>query len=504
MNAMLAEAPALGLVVMDVYARRSFGKDGDMIHEDEQAEECIERIDETPGWVLGKVFKDHALSAWAEDVIRPDFEDLMRRAESGVSGGILVWDLNRFTRKPEEGERLLKQASRGIVIADLAMEYNVRSATGRKVFRDKVNAGAYESDTISERSSRGKRLKAKRGRTNASHRAFGSPGYLPNPPGWEQGDTRTPVPEEQLAREIEAIREAARLVIAGERLTTIARMWNAAGHRTYSGGLWNNDSLRTTLRRPSVAGLVEYKGKIIGTSSDPAPLDEATWQQVKAVFESRRAGRPAKQYLLSGLVTCELCGAKLYGRPRYSKGMGDHRQYWCQLRMATTGSKRSGCGRLVIEQSFADNLVEALVVKRLGNPKSAARLAQVAKQIREEVQVLRAELDRLNEEVDALMSKTNSTPLWTPARVESAVAKYEDPIADVAERLAKAEEALPDSGAETALVDAQAEWDAADFEQKRRLIKRAFPEGLVVRKSESRGRAALTKGRIVPAETLAR
>lgn len=502
MNAVLAEAP--GLIVMDVYARRSFGRDGDMVHEDEQAEECIERIDDTPGWVLGKVFKDHALSAWDPDVIRPDFEELMLRVEAGVSGGILVWDLNRFTRKPLEGERLLRQASRGIVVSDLAMEYNLKSATGRKVFRDKVNGGAYESDTISERSARGKRLKAKRGRTNASHRGFGSPGYLPNPEGWEQGDPRTPVSEEQVAREVQAIREAASAVIAGERLTTIARGWNAAGHRTYSGGLWNNDSLRQTLRRPSVAGLVEYKGRIVGTSPDPAPLDRETWEQVKAVFESRRAGRPAKAYLLSGIVTCGLCGAKLYGRPRYTKQMGNHRQYWCQLRMATTGAKRSGCGRLVIESTFADNLVEALVVKRLGDPKSAARLAKVAKQIREEVQVLRAELARLNGEVDDLMSKTNSTPLWTPARVEAAVAKYEDPIADVSSRLRTAEEALPDSGAETSLVDAQAEWDAADFDAKRRLIKRAFPEGLVVTKAESRGRAALTKGRIVPGELLPR
>lgn len=486
-----------GFVVMDVYARRSFGKDGETVHEDEQAEECIDRIEQEPGWVLGKVFKDHALSAWDEDVVRPDFKELMTRVESGVSGGILVWDLARFTRQPMEGERLLAQAGRGIIVADLAMEYNVRSATGKKVFRDKVSAGAFESDTISERSTRGKRLKAKRGKSNATHRGFGLPGWLPNPAGWMPGDARVQVNEEQLAAEVAAIQDAARRVIAGESLTGIARSWNEAGLRTYTGAEWSNDSVRQTLRRPALAGMIEYKGKVVKETGE-GPLDKATWQQMMDTFATRKSGRPASKYLLSGLVTCELCGSKLYGRPRYTKEMGQHRQYWCQLRFPA-GTKSSGCGRLVIEQTFADDLVRRLVIKRLSDPRSAARLARVAAKVKEEHTRLRDELDTLQGKVSVIMAKEGSSPLWTLDRVEEMVAKYEDPIATLVGRIAELESGL-DDGADVAVADAEAEWERGELEDRRRLIKRAFPEGITVRKATSRGVAALNEDRIVPTE----
>jgi site-specific DNA recombinase len=490
-------APSPDLIVMDVYARRSFGRDGDTVHEDEQAAECIDKIEETPGWVLGKVFKDPAMSAWNETVLRPDFQDLMARLESGVSGGFLVWDLNRFSRQPEEGERTLKVAKRRrLVVADLAMEYNLASATGKKVFRDKINGGAYESDMISERSTRGKRLKAKRGKTNASHRGFGRPGYLRNPEGWEAGDPRVTVPPAQLDAEVAAIQDAAARILAGDTLFAIARSWNEAGHRTHFGGHWSNDSVRATLRRPSTAGLIEYKGTVVGESGDGA-LDKDTWERVCAVFVSRRSGRPASKYLLSGLILCGLCGAKMYGRPRYNKGMGSHRQYWCQLRMAE-GTKGSGCGRVIIEQQFADDTVQAEVIKILGNPRHADRLAKVAATLAREEAEARAELERLNGQVDAIFDKEGSTPLWTSERVAKAVAKYEEPIGAATKRLEAARESMPQGGSTTGRIDAAAEWEAADLDGRRRLIERAFPKGLVVLKSESRGRAALNKNRIRP------
>ena len=52
-------------------------------------------------------------------------------------------------------------------------EYNLTTANGRKTFRDQLNAAAYESDRLSTRIKRGKRVKATRGEPNHSWRPLG-------------------------------------------------------------------------------------------------------------------------------------------------------------------------------------------------------------------------------------------------------------------------------------------------------------------------------------------
>lgn len=50
-------------------------------------------------WAPGQVFKDPSASAWKPTVVRPQWEALMARLESGASDGVWVYDLTRFSRK---------------------------------------------------------------------------------------------------------------------------------------------------------------------------------------------------------------------------------------------------------------------------------------------------------------------------------------------------------------------------------------------------------------------
>jgi site-specific DNA recombinase len=496
MAVLAQEAP--GYIVMDVYARRSFAVDGSTIHEDEQAEECIERIEETPGWVLGKVFKDPALSAWNPKVVRPDFEEMMKRLEAGVSTGMLVWDLTRFSRKPPEGERILARAEDGIVIASLSTTYNLVSAEGRKAFRNKMNDNAYESDIISERSRRGIRLKAKRGKPINTTRGFGRDGYLPRPKredgSYDTDALRVRVPEETLARERAAIQDAARRILSGEQQSVIAEEWNEAGLLTLNGSRWDSGTLRHMLESPSVGGLVGHKPggakewKIVADNGD-GPLDRETWEALMRTFSSRRRGRPAEKHLLSGILVCGECGAKMYGRPR--KNHPGVREYFCQMRNTNDG--RVGCTRVSIEASFADGLIEEMVVRRLSDPKHADRIAKVAAKVKEEHDRLRAERDRINGEMDSIAAKAGTSARWTADRVDAALANYEPELARVQEQIDRLE-LEPE---QFAGVDAQADWTKASVAGRRLLIKRAFPKGdLVVTRALNSKPDTLTVDRI--------
>lgn len=136
-----------------------------------QVEDCEARIEER-GAQVGEVHVRR--SAWNPRVKRPAWERLMSRLEAGATGGVVVFDMARFSRRPIEGECLILAAERGLVALDSEGEYDLTTANGRKTFRDQLNAAACESDRLSTRVKRGKRVKATRGEPNHSWRPYGS------------------------------------------------------------------------------------------------------------------------------------------------------------------------------------------------------------------------------------------------------------------------------------------------------------------------------------------
>jgi site-specific DNA recombinase len=143
-------------------------------------------------------------------------------------------------------------------------EYDLTTADGRKQFRDAMNAAAYESDKISERVKRGKLRRARKGRHHGGARSYAMPGYLPAPEGWERGDVRTLVSEEQLRAERAIVRECYARLLAGEGVSTVVRDLGARGIGGVGGGAFSRSSLAHTLRRPAMAGLLAHNGDIMG------------------------------------------------------------------------------------------------------------------------------------------------------------------------------------------------------------------------------------------------
>src|SRR5712691_4614062 len=66
----------------------------------------------------GKVLVDPGRAAWNPAVKRPAWDELMDRLERGVSGGMIVFDLERFTRQPKDGERMIELAATGLLVLD--------------------------------------------------------------------------------------------------------------------------------------------------------------------------------------------------------------------------------------------------------------------------------------------------------------------------------------------------------------------------------------------------
>ena len=447
--------------VLDIYARVSRLGDDRQRSTAGQVEDCTVRVEQR-GATVGEVLIDSGRSAWNPRVKRKDWDQLMQRLESGVTDGVVVFDLARFSRRPIEGERLITAAERGLLVLDSEDEYDLTSASGKKAFRDQLNTAAYESDRLSTRVKRGKRLKARRGESNASRRAF----------GWEQDGT---------IRESEAtvLRDIATRVLAGESQEALIIELNGQGIRTATGGEWDQTRLRQILVRPRNAGLAVYQDEALGTLKGVEKiLDLDVWERLCALYTSRRRGRPiSERYLCSGIACCGICSHVLSGRPRgnrtpYPDG-SRRRQYYCQRR-----SHNGGCGRVAIGQRELDIHVGALVVKILSDPRHAARLEASSKASDAERQRIQAEIDECERLADELAGRLGRREIKL-ARFDAAMKPLERDL----ERLRAELDELPALSqpqawsAESAAAS-EAEWDerwmAATVSEQRALIRQAL------------------------------
>jgi site-specific DNA recombinase len=453
-------------LILDIYARVSRLGDDRQRSTGGQVEDCKARIVER-GAQVGEVHIDSGRSAWNRRVKRPDWEQLMSRLEAGATGGVVVFDMARFSRRPIEGERLILAAERGLVVLDSEGEYNLTTANGRKTFRDQLNAAAYESDRLSTRVKRGKRVKAARGEPNHSRRPF----------GFEQDGVTV--------RESEAVvlREMVARVLTGESQDHIACDLNQRGVTTSIGGQWSRETLKQLVLRERYVGHVVHNGVVVGHLPGEPILDNETGERLITLFASRRRGRPNSEvYLCSGLVYCGHCGFWLSGRPR--AGMKPYpdgevrRQYWCQPRPL-----RGGCSRITVDQRELDRHVGALVVRILTDPRHAEALEAAAKATEGKRRSLLAELSECEHLADELSGRLGRREI-TLKRYDVAMAPLDKRIVELRAELAELD-SVPTAVADPGVVAASREewtarWNAATVAERRNLIRQALTNRRIV------------------------
>jgi site-specific DNA recombinase len=362
---------------VDIYARRSRKGDKELRSTSGQVHACKGVLAER-GLSAGETHVDDGRSAWNPRVHRPGWDALMARLESGVSGGVIVFDMERFTRQPREGERLIDAAEHGLLVLDSDAEFDLTSASGKKSFRDAMAAAAYYSDRLSDRVRRGKRLKALAGEPHGKVSTERGPfGFLP--------DGVTPHPEESVI-----LRDVTRRFLAGETQISLMQDLVERGITTAIGGSnWSRRSLHDVLVRPLNAGLVVHRGEVVAKLEGEPVISRDDYDRVLTVYAARRPGRPASgAYLCSGVAVCGLCGKPLGGRPRpqltpYPDDGDVRREYWC------TRAGYGGCGHISVDQRALDDYAKLSAIAILCDSQQAAQIAAAV----DEAEAGAAELD---------------------------------------------------------------------------------------------------------------
>lgn len=256
------------------------------------------------GWEVVRVYSDNSVSA-SRGKVRPAYSQLLADLEARDVDAVVVYDLDRLTRRPVELESFIEVSDRlGVALANVAGDVDLTTADGRMVARIKGAVARQEAERIGERVRRQKLQRAQMGKTHNGgvHRLFGY-------------DRSFAIIEGEAA----LLRDAFRRAASGESATSITNEWNSQGIRTSAGNPWRRRTLQDMLKRPAYAGLSAYKGEVVGKTEHAAIVDEALWRQAQTMMDKRTAaykgnpGRNARRWLLSGIAVCGRCMSPMYG-----------------------------------------------------------------------------------------------------------------------------------------------------------------------------------------------
>jgi DNA invertase Pin-like site-specific DNA recombinase len=351
-----------------VYLRQSLDRDGKAAAVARQREDCL-RLCTEKGWQVVEEFVDNDVSA-SSGRRRPGYEGMLAAIRRGAVDALVVWDLDRLTRRPIELEEFIVLADkRNLALATATGDTDLSTDNGRLFARIKGAVARAEVERKGERQRRAARQAAQQGRPAGGHR----------PSGYEPDGTTIRKDEAQ------SIRQGFRELLAGASLRGIAARWNDAGFRTTRGGPWRPDAVRYVLRNARYAGLRSYKGETY-PASWRGIVDEATWRAASAILDNparRTSPDTRRRYMLSGLARC-FCGA-LVDTGRSARGV---RTYKC-----------SAHKHLARGAETLDEYIAALVVERLRRPDAAELLVDDERPdveaLRDEAQSIRSRLEEL-------------------------------------------------------------------------------------------------------------
>lgn len=316
-----------------IYARISLDVEGEGLGVARQTQDCEAKA-RSLGWTVNETYVDNDVSA-SKAVVRPEYERLMAAIADGSVKALVVYDLDRLTRKPAELESFIDLADKnGVELANVSGDVDLTTGNGRMIARIKGAVARQEADRIGERVRRQKQQRASRGIPHKGrHRLFG------------YDDNWNLIPSEAAV-----IAEAFKRRAFGESTTSIANDFTARGVKTVAGRDWKSGTLSVTLTKHVYCGKVTLKGQVIADSAHPAIVDEATFNAAQKNLANDSKGTNARKYLLSGFLVCELCLTPMKGNP-------SNHMYRCS-------STYGGCGRLSVRIALADEVLTNLAFRK--------------------------------------------------------------------------------------------------------------------------------------------
>lgn len=438
-------------------------------HSLDAQERLFRQLCQTKGWEPVSVYREEGKTAHVDAINkRPMFRQLLHDAERHAFDVVVVHTLDRWARNLRvqlEAMAMLTKADVGFVSISEQIDWS--TASGRLQAQILGSFAEYFSEALSNHVKKGVDERVRQGR----HLGGVPFGYRPC--SLEDCDPEHVGGVHPVPAEAQAVGELFKRYAAGTTTTVQLAAWmNGQGHRTNNrhrmgndeaeGRFFTNASIRGILHNAFYAGKVKHKDELLDGAHEPL-ISWEIFEQVQANLR-RNSGRsrtlepkPAREYLLKGLIRCVHCGLPLWAQT-FKNGNRYYREH--------RGSRGVG-GCNDIERSIPCAVVDDEVGTIIGSmvlPEDWLERALVRISLHDEVARVKAERDRLTEKLRRL------TKAWIDSLVDDAdyerhkaqaefdLASLVVPEADAVAEAGRLVQQLPDL------------WALADLSERRRLL----------------------------------
>jgi site-specific DNA recombinase len=296
-----------------------------------------ERYSQLHKLTIFHIYPDDGVSGTVPLEQRPEGGQILRDARLGKFDQLLVYKLDRLGRETRLILNAVAELEKlGVRIRSMTEEFDTGTASGRLMLTMLSGFAAHERDVIRERSVAGTNRVAEAGVwlggiVPYGYRKLG-----------EKQNARIVVSQETISglamSEAEVIREVFRMAaVEGKSCRVIAARLNdlripcayvrddrlllRGKRKQRTSGVWRPGRIRGLITNKTYSGTHEWgkravKERSVISRPVPAIVTEATWKKAQKTLQEnflfgKRSAR--NQYLLRGLIKCNLCGLTYIG-----------------------------------------------------------------------------------------------------------------------------------------------------------------------------------------------
>jgi DNA invertase Pin-like site-specific DNA recombinase len=319
-----------------IYVRISADHQGEALGVQRQEAKCRE-LAQSLDYEAVRVYVDNDLTAMKANN-RPEYRQMLDDVKAGVITAIVAWHPDRLYRRAADLAEFVDVIENAAIPVRTvtAGTVDLTTASGRMTARILGAVALHEVEHAQERMIEASKQAALNGNWRTRIPVF----------GYTNGG------ESVVEAEAAAIREGARLLLAGGTTGEIARRWNAAGLVTREGNSFTSRKVVHILRNPRYANLSTYRGEIVGGGTWHAIIDVETHRAVTGVLNGRRTAARDRRWQGTTVYRCGKCGEPMRVTSNGKKAANFYR---CSTESAHLWRK----------QDTLDEYIDSLVIGRL-------------------------------------------------------------------------------------------------------------------------------------------
>ena len=355
-----------------------------------QLRECL-AFAERKGYTVIKTYVDRAITGKKAEN-RPEFQQMIADSAIGEFDVIIVWKLDRFSRKKYDSVIYKYKLKKNGVSIISATEPIDNSPEGRLMESIFEGFGEYYSDELAQKTGRGMTENAIKGTFNGGTITYGY--TIDKDKHFHKDPATAPIVTEIFERYAE-----------GEPIRNIVDMLNSKGIKTNNGRKFTYHFINWLLKNRRYLG--EYTFRDITNNEAIPPLVTAEifekCQKRLSTNKHKSASfrKVEEKYLLTGKVFCGYCGNTVSGISGTGKDNKRYRYYQCMT------SKTKKCHKKPIKKDLLENSVIRLIMQMFNNKSLIKRICDTCYSLQStestELTALKKQLKQNKKEINNIM-----------------------------------------------------------------------------------------------------